>query len=274
MCSFCIIPFARGRVRSRMMGNLLEEARMFAARGVKEIVLTGVNVGTYRHAGQTIVDVIERLNDIAGVRRIRISSIEPTTIPEALFPLMQDPDHALVPFLHIPLQSGSNRILEAMRRQYTREEYLEFLRLACERVPDIGLGADVMVGFPGETDEDFQETCDLVRESPLTYTHVFKYSERAGTASAGILEKVEPKTAQKRSARLRRLSAAKKRRFCQAQLGRTIEVLFEHQENGCWTGYTGNYVRVAVRSKEDLQNEIRAVELQEAGRDVTYGELA
>ncbi len=213
MCSFCIIPFARGRARSRDFANLLEEARRMAARGVKEAVLTGVNIGTYRHGDHGIVEVVDGLNAVDGLVRIRISSIEPTTIPEALFERMADPGHALVPYLHIPLQSGSNHVLSLMKRRYTREEFLEFIERADRAVPDLCLGTDILVGTPGETEADFNETCSVLEDSPLTYAHVFKYSERPGTAACRYDDKVDPAEKNRRSARIRRLSALKRHAF-------------------------------------------------------------
>jgi len=176
MCSFCVIPFARGRARSRDLDNLLGEARSLVARGAKEIVLTGVNVGLYDYAGHTLVDVVDLLDGLDGLARIRISSIEPTTAPEALLDRMADPGHRLVPYLHLPMQSGADRVLKAMGRRYTSREFLDFARSAAARVPDLGAGTDILVGFPGETDEDFEETCSLFEESPCFYAHVFRYS--------------------------------------------------------------------------------------------------
>src|SRR5690606_17665433 len=199
MCSFCIIPFARGRARSRDFANLLEEARRMAARGVKEAVLTGVNIGTYRHGDHGNVEVVDGLNAVDGLVRIRISSIEPTAIPEALFERMADPGHALVPYLHIPLQSGSNHVLSLMKRRYTREEFLEFIERANRAVPDLCLGTDILVGTPGETEADFNETCSVLEDSPLAYAHVFKYSERPGTAACRYDDKVDPAEKNRRS---------------------------------------------------------------------------
>ncbi len=273
MCSFCIIPFARGRARSRAMDNLLDDARQLLERGAKELVLTGVNVGTYDCEGMTIVDVVDRLDAMDGVERIRISSIEPTTIPEALFERMCDPDHALVPYLHIPLQSGSNRVLELMKRRYSREAFLAFIETADAAVPGLCIGTDVLVGSPGETDDDFMETFRLIEESPIAYAHVFKYSERKGTSASRYADKVDPQTMSRRSAAIRRLSDAKRRAFYEAHLGQTVEVLFEHQENGYWAGYTGNYIRVAVRSSDGLVNEMRGVDLSELKGDFAVGSL-
>jgi threonylcarbamoyladenosine tRNA methylthiotransferase MtaB len=273
MCSFCIIPFARGRARSRAMDNLLDDARRLIERGAKELVLTGVNVGTYVYEDLTIVDVVDRLNALDGLARVRISSIEPTTIPEALFDRMSDPHHALAPYLHIPLQSGSNKILGLMKRRYAREAFCEFIELAHATVPGICIGTDVLVGSPGEDDEDFMETFRLIEDSPITYAHVFKYSERKGTPASRYAGKVDPKTMSRRSAAIRRLSDAKRRAYYASHLGQTVEVLFEHQENGYWAGYTGNYIRVAVRSHEGLENELRDVRLKELVGDFALGEL-
>jgi threonylcarbamoyladenosine tRNA methylthiotransferase MtaB len=274
MCSFCIIPFARGRGRSRDMSNLLMEARGLVARGAKELVLTGVNIGTYNWNGRSVVDVIDALNEVDGLLRIRISSIEPTTIPEALFERMNDPDHVLVPYLHIPLQSGSDAVLQRMKRRYTRAEYLDFLRLAADRVPGLGLGTDIMVGMPGESDAEFEDTVSLLAESDLFYAHVFKYSEREGTAALRLPGKIDPRVKNARGAKIRRLSAEKRRAFHARHAGSTMEVLFEHAEDGYWSGYTGNYVRVAARSDEDLKNVARFVTLNEPCGDFVLGRLA
>ncbi|MCH7910740.1 MAG: tRNA (N(6)-L-threonylcarbamoyladenosine(37)-C(2))-methylthiotransferase MtaB, partial [Candidatus Hydrogenedentes bacterium] len=273
MCSFCVIPFARGRARSRDLDNLLEEARGLVARGAKELVLTGVNIGTYASRGRTLVEVVDALNTIHGLRRIRISSIEPTTIPEALFDRMNDPAHALVPYLHIPLQSGSNRVLESMRRLYTREAYLAFIEGAAARVPGICIGTDIMVGAPGETDADFEATCDLLETGPLAYAHVFKYSAREGTAATRYPDQVPPEIRNRRGAILRRLSAGKTREFHARQLNTTVEVLFESRQNGYWQGYTGNFVRVSVCSDAILSNALREVTLVESFGEFVSGRL-
>ncbi len=271
MCSFCIIPFARGRARSRAMDNLLGEARLLVARGARELVLTGVNIGTYAYQGATVVEVVERLNVLDGVERIRISSIEPTTIPEALFELMNDPAHALTPHLHIPLQAGSDAVLAAMKRRYTRQEFIDFVETAAARVPGLCVGTDILVGFPGESDEDFDETCRLVRETPIAYAHVFKYSERDGTASVRLGQKTPPGVMNVRSARLRRVASQKRQAFHARHVGHVAKVLFEETEDGLWYGYTGNYVRVCARSEDDLTNAIRRVRLDRCSGDVMTG---
>ncbi len=273
MCSFCIIPFARGRSRSRELDNIVDEAKNLASNGAKEFVLTGVNIGCYDWQGSSILDVVDELNEISGLERIRISSIEPTTIPEGLLTRMADKSHRLVPYLHIPLQSGSNQVLKAMRRKYSREMFLEFIHQAHDLVPEIGIGTDILVGFPEETEKDFEDTLNILWESPLFYAHVFKYSEREGAASTRIKDKVPPEIINQRSAKLLKCSAEKSRMFQEYHLGQMVKVLFEHCQDGMWSGYTSNYIRVAVASNEDLNNRILPVNVTRLQGDIMVGEL-
>lgn len=273
VCSFCIIPKARGPARSRDLQNLLAEAGRMAARGIREIVLTGVNIGTFQSGQSDLVDVLDRLNAIEGIDRIRISSIEPTTIPAGLFPRMNDPEHALLPFLHIPLQAGSDQVLASMRRKYTLREYLDFLHLAHESVEDLCLGTDIMVGYPAEGEAEFEETCHVFMEAPFAYCHVFSFSEREGTPAAGMEERHEVPVKQARSAKLRRLSESKRYAFYESHLGREMTVLFEDPREGLWPGYTDNFVRVVVESPEDLHNQIGRVRLDRVVGDVVEGTL-
>lgn len=260
MCSFCIIPFARGRARSRQWDDLLAEARSQAARGVRELILTGVNIGTYDNGGRSIVAVCDALNELVGIDRIRISSIEPTTVPEALFQRMADPEHALLPFLHLPLQSGCDRTLQRMRRRYTVTEWEAFIALARRYVPDLYVGTDVMVGFPGETDAEFEASCQVLLRNRIAFAHVFTYSEREGT----LAEKWEPVPVpirQHRSARLRALSQRLRRDWQTAHLGQTLPVLFEDPREGTSPGLTDHYIRVVV-------SQIQATALQANGEPV------
>ncbi len=273
MCSYCVIPFARGRARSRAFGNLLEEAESLAAAGAKEIVLTGVNLGTYAHEGHGIIDIVDALGALDGVARVRISSIEPTTIPEALFERMAAAEHALVPYLHIPMQSGSDAVLERMRRRYVADEFRVFIEGAANTVPDVCIGTDLLVGTPGETESEFAETAQFLQDSPIHYAHVFKYSERKNTLASRYPDKVDPKTASARAAELRRIAAAKRHAFDASHIGRCLAVLFEEQEGGLWAGYTGNYIRAAVRSEEELGNQIRLVRLERVQGDNVIGTL-
>ena len=264
-CTFCIIPHARGRARSREFQNLLEEARTLADRGVKEIVLTGVNIGTYCFEDKGVIEVVDALDRIEGIDRLRISSIEPTTIPTELFERMNDPDHALLPFLHIPLQSGSDRILEAMKRKYRVREYFEFLDLAHREVQNVYLGSDIMVGFPGETEQDFLATCERFLASPLHFAHVFTYSERKGTPAKRSTEHIPKEERNRRSLHLRRLSEKKKFDYYSAHLGREMNVLFEDPKSSLWSGLTDNYIRVCVPRQShhpDLTNRLARVRLK------------
>jgi threonylcarbamoyladenosine tRNA methylthiotransferase MtaB len=186
---------------------------------------------------------------------------------------MNDPEHALTPYLHVPLQSGSDQILSAMRRKYTAVEYVDFLNRAADRVPNAGFGTDIMVGFPGETDDDFAATLDVLRDSSLHYAHVFKYSEREGTASARMSDTVAPDVVNRRSAVLRAESARQRQAFYESRMGTVADVVFECEENGFWTGYTEQYVRVAVRSDEPLKNERRRVRLDGIVGDLARGML-
>lgn len=273
MCSYCIVPYARGGPRSRELENVIDEARALVERGAKEIVLTGINVGAYRQNGHSILDVIDRLNDLRGLARIRLGSIELTTIPDGLLERMNDREHKLVPFLHIPLQSGSERILNLMRRTYTAGEAQAFLEKAHEQVSDLCLGTDLLLGFPGETETDFQETAQFFEDSPLVFAHVFKYSPRKGTPAADMDGRVEPTVLNERSAVLRRLVRRKRKRFHQRYVGRVAPVLFEQSDNETWTGYTPNYIRVAVTSHENLTNTIRGVVLLEPQGEHMRGSL-
>ncbi len=264
MCSFCIIPFARGRSRHRNFENLLDEAHMLAGEGVKEIVLTGVNLGIYNESGRTLADVVDALNELQDISRIRISSIEPTTVQPQLLEYMADPRHKLLPFLHLPMQSGSKEILRDMKRRYGPDEFAEELLSAWKRLPDLCLGTDVMVGFPGESEEQFEATLKLLADLPLAYFHVFPFSAREGTAAFRMADRVDPETRQRRSDVLRELSRRKRRMFQKAMLGSVREVLFENRKaDGKQCGYTDNYMRVALNDPQfpDFHNRVIPVQL-------------
>lgn len=283
MCSFCVIPFARGRARSRDWADLMLEARSQAKRGVRELVLTGVNLGTYDGGGRTIVDVCDALAELDGIQRIRISSIEPTTVPMDLFDRMADPAHALQPFLHLPLQSGCDRILANMRRRYRIAEWEAFVGDARARVPGLYVGTDVMVAFPGETEDDFEETTSTLIRNRIAFAHVFTYSERVHTQAARLEELMIPvKERQRRSARLRSLSERLRYDWMAQHLGQTVEVLFENSRDGLATGLTANFIRVCISPEkfgnfpgtaDDLANTIGEVRLDRIAADFTEGVL-
>jgi len=270
-CSFCEIPYARGRARSRVFEDIIKEARVFVQAGRREIVLTGINIGTYSHEGKALMDVIAALEGISGIDRIRISSIEPTTIPLEMFGCMgQD---KLCRYLHIPLQSGHDDVLSAMKRKYTTGEFSHFIRSAQAQVPQICIGTDVIVGFPGETDAHFEATEAFLRQEPVHYFHVFSYSQRQMAKSKDMGEVVAPQTINKRSQILRDLSQRKRRMFYGSLIGTTQVVLFEEQKGGFWTGLTDNYVRVKVRSDTDLHNQLVPVRLEKMDGQGIQGEV-
>ncbi|MBF0286545.1 MAG: tRNA (N(6)-L-threonylcarbamoyladenosine(37)-C(2))-methylthiotransferase MtaB [SAR324 cluster bacterium] len=276
MCSFCIIPFSRGRSRSRHSQNITDEATTLIAGGAKEIVLTGVNVGTYWDDKKTLVDVVDMLDQLPDLKRIRISSIEPTTLSRSLLIRMADCHHKLVPYLHLPLQSGSNTILAEMKRQYTRESYIEEMRSAFEQVPDLCIGTDVMVGFPGETEIEFEKTLQLLDSLPFAYFHVFPFSERKGTPAAKLNQKVHSKEKKERSTMLRELSQEKRSSFYQDFIGKIRPVLFETPKMaGESVGYTDNYIKVCLPEPlgAELTNQMLPVRLLEYQKDVMAGQL-
>lgn len=276
MCSFCIIPFARGPARTRQWDNTLAEAQAAVRRGIRELVLTGVNIGTYQDGGRDVLQLVDALNDISGLQRLRISSIEPTTVPLQLLDRMADGGHVLQPFLHLPLQSGDDEVLRAMRRKYTVAEYRDFVAEAVARVPGLCLGTDIMVGFTGESEAQFEATCALFMQLPFAYTHVFPFSEREGTL---VMRResgwVPIEERNRRCARLRQLSAQKQRAFMSRYLGQTVDVLFEDPRDGGFPGYTGNYIRVFIDDPgRDVRNQLLSVRLQEIRGDWVYATLS
>jgi threonylcarbamoyladenosine tRNA methylthiotransferase MtaB len=273
-CSFCIIPFTRGRERSRKLYDLLREARELASQGYRELVLTGVNIGRYEYEGTTFDGMVEKLEEIPGLARIRITSIEPTTIESSLVSRMARSEK-LCPYFHIPIQSGNTAVLEGMNRRYSAEGYRAFVGRVLDEVPDVGLGTDVIVGFPGETEESFETTYQLLESIPFAYFHVFSYSKRYGTKAAKLKDRVPTEVIKERSERLRDLSARKRLDFARRYAGREVDVLFEQQdEAGLWTGLTGNYLRVGVSTSEPLKNQILRVTVREPSADLSLGELS
>lgn len=273
MCTYCYIPFARGRSRSRYFDDAIAEAASLVKRGAKEIVLTGVNLGDYRDGNHGLAALVDALDNLEPKPRIRISSIELNTISNDLICRMANPVHGLVPHFHIPLQSGSDAVLKAMGRPYTANEYFRFIENAVSQLPCLGLGADVMVGFPGETDEDFETTCDNIQRSPLNYLHVFQYSERRQVASARISGKVPAVVMQRRSEMLRQIGEEKHLAFMHTWIGRDVEVLFESRQDNYWIGHTANYLEVAANSCNNLENKIVRVHINEMDKHHLKGNL-
>lgn len=265
-CSFCTIPMARGKSRSNTIENVLRQAHEIAEKGVKEIVLTGVNLGDFGIIdGERKTDFFElckALNQVEGIKRYRISSIEPNLLTKEIIELVSN-SQKFMPHFHIPLQSGSNKILGLMRRRYKRELYQERIETIKSLMPDCGIGVDVIVGFPSEKDEDFQETFEFLHSLDVSYLHVFTYSERANTKALEIKEVVPVHVRNERNKILRNLSYQKMQYFRNQQLGKIRPVLFEQQEkNGMLEGYTDNYIRISAPYQKALEHQIVDWELR------------
>jgi threonylcarbamoyladenosine tRNA methylthiotransferase MtaB len=274
MCSFCLIPFARGHERSRLPDDVVRETEILVAGGYQEIVLTGVNVGQYRQGETDLVGLIAQLETIEGLDRIRISSIEPTTITTALLDRMAS-SSKLCPYLHIPLQSGDDAVLSAMNRPYGIEEFIRLIDRAGAAIPHLGLGTDLMVGFPGETEEAFERTLGIVQELPFSYFHVFTYSQRPGTAAAKLPDQVSHAIARQRAKIFAELSRLKRLAFAERYIGSTVSVLFESGEtDGFRLGVTPNFLKVAVSSNFDLANRVKDVRIIGASDRWALGQLS
>jgi len=279
-CTFCTIPLARGASRSDTIEHVLEQAKQIAATGVKEIVLTGVNLGDFgiRDAQRQdkFFDLVKALDEVEGVERIRISSIEPNLLTDEIIEFVSA-SRRFMPHFHIPLQSGNNKILGLMRRRYKRELYADRVAKIKELMPDGCIGVDVIVGFPGESREDFIDTYNFLSSLDVSYLHVFTYSERENTPAAEMAGAVPGSTRAERSKMLHILSDKKRRAFYQTQLNKTEKVLFEGDiKDGYMHGFTRNYVKVKAKYDPVLVNELRTVFLTIISSDgdveVTEGE--
>ncbi len=275
-CTYCTIPLARGISRSDTIENVLKNAKEIAERDIKEIVLTGVNIGDYgkgefgnkRHE-HTFLDLISELDQVEGIERIRISSIEPNLLKDESIELVSK-SKSFVPHFHIPLQSGSDELLKKMKRRYLTKLYIDRVNKIREVMPDAAIGVDVIVGFPGETEELFMETYNFLNELPITYLHVFTYSERENTEAAEMEGVVPIPERKKRNKMLRILSEKKKMAFYQTQLGKTLPVLWEHEnKDGKIFGFTENYVRVQKDFDQALVNQIEFLKLEKIEADGT-----
>jgi threonylcarbamoyladenosine tRNA methylthiotransferase MtaB len=264
-CSFCTIPLARGGSRSDSVENILKTAREIAATEVKEIVLTGVNTGDFGLQGgkrvERFIDLVRALDEVEGIDRIRISSVEPNLLTDEIIEFVAA-SKKFVPHFHIPLQSGSNKILKLMRRRYQRELYTDRVEKIRSLMPHCCIGVDVIVGFPGETREDFLETYNFLNELDISYLHVFTYSERENTLAAEMTGSVPGSQRADRSKMLHTLSDKKRRKFYEENVGREASVLFENDiESGMMHGFTENYVRVTAKYDPVLINELKRVRL-------------
>ena len=273
-CTYCTIPLARGISRSDELENVLKNAKEISAQNIKEIVLTGVNIGDYgkgefgnKKHEHTFLELVQELDKVEGIERLRISSIEPNLLKNETIEFVSK-SRTFVPHFHIPLQSGSNEILKLMKRRYQREIYTERVNKIREVMPDACIGVDVIVGFPGETDEHFLETYHFLNEMAISYLHVFTYSERDNTEAAEMQGVVPANVRAKRSKMLRSLSVKKRRSFYESQIGTNRTVLFESEnKEGYIHGFTENYVRVKTPWNPELANTLREINLTKIDED-------
>ncbi len=273
-CTYCTIPLARGISRSDELQNVLKNAKEISLQGIKEIVLTGVNIGDYgkgefgnKKHGHTFLELVQALDEVEGIERLRISSIEPNLLKNETIEFVSK-SRTFVPHFHIPLQSGSNEVLKKMKRRYLRELYVDRVNKIREVMPDASIGVDVIVGFPGETDEHFLETYHFLNDLDISYLHVFTYSERDNTEAAEMEGVVHGNVRSKRSKMLRGLSVKKRRAFYESQLGTTRTVLFEAEnKEGYIHGFTENYVKVKTPWNPELVNTLHEIKLTRIDED-------
>jgi threonylcarbamoyladenosine tRNA methylthiotransferase MtaB len=273
-CTYCTIPLARGISRSDELENVLKNAKEISEQGIKEIVLTGVNIGDYgkgefgnKKHEHTFLELVQELDKVEGIERLRISSIEPNLLKNETIEFVSK-SRTFVPHFHIPLQSGSNAILKLMKRRYLREVYTERVNKIREVMPDACIGVDVIVGFPGETDEHFLETYHFLNDLGISYLHVFTYSERDNTEAAEMEGIVPANVRARRSKMLRGLSVKKRRAFYESQIGTNRTVLFEAEnKEGYIHGFTENYVRVKTPWNPELANTLQEINLTKIDED-------
>ena len=273
-CTYCTIPLARGISRSDTLENVINNAKEISSKGIKEIVLTGVNIGDYgkgefgnKKHEHTFLELVKKLDEVKGIHRLRISSIEPNLLKDETIDFVSK-SNSFVPHFHIPLQSGSDELLKKMKRRYLLKTYTNRVAKIKEVMPNACIGVDVIVGFPGETDELFLETYNYLNEMNISYLHVFTYSERPNTEAVNFEGTVPKKIRAKRSKMLRGLSAKKRRSFYESQLGNTATVLFENEnKEGFINGFTENYVKVKAPWNPKLANTLKSVILTEIDQD-------
>jgi len=260
-CTFCIVPHVRGPAVSRPITDILKNIREVCDRGYKEVVLTGVNVGRYAYEGKNFEDLVALILDIPGDFRVRISSIEPDGFGTAFFDLLEHPK--MTPHLHLCLQSGSDRILRRMRRMYTSQSYLKMIQTIRNRIPNFNFTTDIIVGFPGETEDDFQRTLEIACDVGFTHIHTFRYSIRKGTRAARMQGMVSEDTKKERSEAIRHLSVSNKQKYYKAMKGRTQRLLVERFNDGQARGYGEHYIPIVMDSEELRVNEFYDVRVED-----------
>jgi threonylcarbamoyladenosine tRNA methylthiotransferase MtaB len=271
-CSYCIVPLVRGREKSLPVDRVVAEVKRRVADGYKEVVLTGVKIGSYNCDGVSLNGLLEHILAETAVTRLRLSSLQPREISPEL--IEQWRDGRLCRHFHLSLQSGSDGVLSRMKRHYAISDYQRSVSLIRASVPEAAITTDIMVGFPAETDEEFEESYSFCQQMEFARIHVFSYSPRQGTEAAGMSQSVDGKVKKQRSQRMLALAEESARKFSQRFLGRTMPVLWEKQTDGIWSGLTDNYIKVYAKSSKDLTNKLLPVKLVEVfNRDGVWGEV-
>lgn len=273
-CSYCIIPYARGPIRSRKIENIISEAEKLAQANFKEVILTGIHVASYGKDLKNIslLDVIEQISKVDGIERIRLSSMEPTFIDENFMKSAVE-IKKLCDHFHLSLQSGSDSVLKRMNRKYTTNEYRKIVELIRNYMPNAGITTDIIVGFPGETEEEFYETYNFVKEIGFSRIHVFKYSPRKGTPASKFSNQIHGNIKHRRSEELIHLGNELMDAFNERFIDKTVDVLFEEEKDGFFEGYTTNYIRVKVESNKNIQGEILPVKIIGKENDILIGKI-
>lgn len=275
-CSYCIIPYARGSSRSLEPDQVVARVAMLGGKGFPEVVLTGIHIGGFGkdlEPPTTLTDLLRRLEQETEVPRIRLGSVEPTEIPQELIDLMANSDR-LCPHLHIPLQSGDNQVLKRMNRHYTADFFLDLVQNIHQRLPEAAIGLDLIAGFPGESDREFENTCRLVESLPVSHLHVFPFSRRPGTPANVMKDQLPGDVVKERAAILRGIGEEKNRRFAERFIGRVLEVVVEGGEREGWCrGLARNYLTVLFRGRRELQGRRTWVRVNEWTPDGLHGEL-
>lgn len=272
-CSYCIIPYARGRICSRKPESVLDEIREIAKMGIKEVVITGIQVSSYGREFENdyrLIDLLEDINKIDGIERIRLGSLEPLIITDEFCERLEKVDKMCHHF-HLSLQSGCDKTLKEMNRRYTIAEFREVVNRLRKLYEDVILTTDIIVGFPNETDEDFEITYEFLKDIKFYKTHVFKFSPRKGTVAAKMKNQIDGKTKEARSKRLIELSSENQSQILKSYIGKDVEVLFEEEENGVLKGHTANYIMVKGKQDVSKLNEIVKVKVQDFGDEFLIG---
>ncbi len=274
-CSYCLIPYARGRIRSRNKDSIIREVTEISKKGIKEIVLTGIHIASYGkdfEEDYKLIDLLEDLNKIDGIKRIRLGSLEPTIVTQEFASRLSKLEKICNQF-HLSLQSGCDETLKRMNRKYTTEEFRKVAEILRKYFKDVNLTTDIIVGFPGETEKEFNNTYKFLKEIAFYKMHIFKYSPREGTVAEKMPNQVDGKTKDERSQKLIELSNKNQEEYNKKYLGKIVEVLFEEEKDGIWSGYTKNYIKVNLKSDENLENQIIDVIPEKENSQIIYARI-